>query len=129
MHAQYSEHKRDHYITLEQISQIRMLVERERVQLDPNDTNSTRIWAGNIWSDGHFVYYKDKRDPPPEGSNLTRDLFILCIQTKLQLGWLQLLGNAFLGIDATHNVTQYKGVLLFTIMARDHWGHSASFRF
>ncbi len=129
MHTQYSEHKWDHYITLRQISQIRMLVKRERVQLDPNDANSTWIWARNIQSDGHFVYYKDKRDPPPEGSNLMRDLFILCIQTKLQLGWLWLLGNAFLGIDAMHNVMQYKGVLLFTIMVWDHWGHGASFQF
>ncbi|KAH9173877.1 hypothetical protein EDB89DRAFT_2068386 [Lactarius sanguifluus] len=121
--AQYSEHERDHYITLGQICRMRTIVERERVQLDPNDAHLTRIWAGNVQSDGHFVYYKDKQDPPPEGSDLAHNLFILCIQTKLQSQWFRLFGNGFLGIDAMHNVTQYKGVLLFTIMAWDCWGH------
>jgi hypothetical protein len=26
-------------------------------------------------------------------------------------------------IDVTHNITHYKEMLLFTIMARDNWGH------
>jgi hypothetical protein len=56
-----------------------------------------------------------------------RDAFVLCIQMRFQLEEFRRLGNAFLGIDATHNVTQYKGILLFTIMARDHWGHGACF--
>ena len=60
-------------------------------------------------------------------TDLARDVFILCIQTKFQLELFRRLGDAFLGIDATHNVTQYKGILLFTIMARDHWGHGARF--
>jgi len=33
------------------------------------------------------------------------------------------LGDGFIGIDATHNITHYKEMLLFTIMARDNWGH------
>jgi hypothetical protein len=76
-----------------------------------------------LQSQGEFVYYKDKRDPPPEGSELARDLFVLCLQTKFQKDAYNRLGNVFLGIDATHNVTQYKGILLFTLMVRDHWGH------
>jgi hypothetical protein len=108
---------------MDEISRIRRDVERETIQLDPNDANSTRIWVDKVRSEGHFVYYKDKRDPPPEESDLAKDLFILCIQTQFQLEAFQHLGNAFLGIDAIHNVTQYMGILLFTIMACDHWGH------
>ena len=52
------------------------------------------------------MYYKDKQDPPPEGSNLTSDLFILCLQTKFQKDAYNRLEDGFLGIDATHNVTQ-----------------------
>lgn len=33
------------------------------------------------------------------------------------------LGDGFIGIDATHNTTQYQDLLLFTIVARDRWGH------
>ena len=56
-------------------------------------------------SEGEFIYYKDKRDPLPKGSDLTSDLFILCFQTKFQKKAYNHLGNAFLGINATHNVT------------------------
>jgi hypothetical protein len=35
----------------------------------------------------------------------------------------QELGNALICIDATHNTTCYAGLPLFTIMARDRWGH------
>jgi hypothetical protein len=128
MRAQYSDHERDHYITLEQIGRIRTIVERETIQLDPNDAISTRLWAEQIRSRGDLAFYKDKRDLLPEGSDLAHDVFLLCIQTKFQLDVFRRLGNAFLGMDATHNVTQYKGVLLFTIMAWDHWGHGAYFR-
>lgn len=69
------------------------------------------------------MYYKDKQDLSPEGSDLDDKLFILCIQTSFQKSAYERLGNGFLGIDATHNVTQYKGILLFTLMARDNWGH------
>ena len=33
------------------------------------------------------------------------------------------LGDYFIGIDATHNITIYEGLQLFTIIARDRWGH------
>jgi hypothetical protein len=123
LRSRFSEDERDHYITRGEISRIRKDVMRADIQLDPNDAQSTRNWVNTLRSEGEFVYYKDKRDPPPEGSLLASDLFILCIQSKFQKEAYKRLGDAFLGIDATHNVTQYKGILLFTLMARDHWGH------
>ncbi|KAH9026919.1 hypothetical protein EDB83DRAFT_2526514 [Lactarius deliciosus] len=120
MRAQFSEDERDHYLTLDEIAWVRKAVNREIVELNPNDANSTRIWADNLRGDGHLVFYKSKQELPPEGSNLTRNLFAFCIQMTNQLEWFRCLGNTFLGIDATHNVTQYKGLLLFTIMAQDH---------
>lgn len=97
------------------------------MQLDPNDVNSTQIWVDDLLADGNFVFYKDKQDLPPKGSNLAPDVFALRIQMKFQLEWFQQLRNTFLGIDVTHNVTQYKGILLFTVMAQDHFWHGACF--
>ena len=119
----FSAHERDHYITNGEICRIRKEVERADIRLDANDAHSTRIWVNKLQSQGTFMYYKDKRDPPPEGSDLTDNLFMLCIQSKFQMEAYARLGNRFLGIDATHNITQYKGILLFTLMARDNWGH------
>ena len=87
------------------------------VQLNTNDAQSTRNWIETLKSEGEIVYYKDKQDSSPEGSDLASNLFILCLQTRFQKEAYNRLGNAFLGIDATHNVIQYKGILLFTLMA------------
>jgi hypothetical protein len=81
----------------------------------------------DLVAEGHFVSYKSKQDLPPDGSDLVRDAFVLCIQTEYQLDLFCHLGNGFLGNDTTHNVTQYKGLLLFTMMAWDRWGHGACF--
>jgi len=111
-------------MTTGEICRIRKEVLRADIRLDNNDAHSTRIWVNKLQSEGNFVYYKDKRDPVPERSNLSDNLFALCIQTKYQKeAYARLGSNGFLGIDATHNVTQYKGILLFTLMARDNWGH------
>ena len=106
-----------------QICRIRKEVLRADIQLDNNDAHSTRIWVDKLRAQGDFVYYKDKRDPPSEGSDLADNLFVLCIQSQFQREAYKRLGNGFLGIDTTHNVTQYKGILLFTLMAQDNWGH------
>jgi hypothetical protein len=67
----------------------------------------SKLKAKNI-----HTFYKDKQDPPPSGSKLKADTF-------------RCLRNGFIRIDATHNVTQYPDFLLFTIVARDWWGHGA----
>ena len=127
MRTQFSEDERDYYLTMEEISRVRKAVDRETIELDPNDATSTRIWVNDLVAEGHLAVYKSKQDLPPEGSSLVHDVFVLCIQLNFQLEAFQHLGNAFLGIDATHNVTQYKGLLLFTMMAQDRWGHGACF--
>jgi hypothetical protein len=116
----FSAHERDHYITNGEICRIRKKVKRADISLDANDAHSTQIWINKLQLQGTFVYYKDKRDMPPEGSDLADNLFALCFQSKFQNKTYVRLGNGFLGIDATHNITQYKRILLFTLMAQDN---------
>ena len=87
------------------------------------DTISTKIWVDKLREDNTRVFYKDKLDSPPPESTLEEDVFILCIQTPFQLNAFRRLGNDFIGINATHNVTHYKDIQLSTIIARDRWGH------
>jgi hypothetical protein len=69
------------------------------------------------------TFHKDKTNTPPLGSNLDKKAFVMCVQTHFQVNAFQRLGNGFIRIDATHNITQYADFLLFTTIARDWWGH------
>ena len=72
----FSEDERDHYIPKGEICRIRKDVLCTNVQLNANDAQSTQNWVETLKSEGEIVYYKDKQDPSPEGSDLTSDLFI-----------------------------------------------------
>ena len=69
-------------MTMGEIYRIRKEVQRADIRLDANDVLSTWIWVNKLQLNGNFMYYKDKQDPPPGGSNLANNLFVLCIQTK-----------------------------------------------
>ena len=123
IHQWFGKDKRDYYITMGEICRIRKEVLKADIWLNGNDACSTWIWVDNLKLEGDFVYYKDKQDPFPDRSDLVDNLFILCIQTKFQKDAYEQLGNGFLGIDTTHNITIYKGILLFILMVQDKWGH------
>ena len=105
------------------ISRLRRIVENNEIRLDDNDAISVRLWVARLHQAGAEAILKDKLDPPPLGSGLSSDVFILCIQTQFQKEKYQELGSNFLSIDATHNTTQYAGLQLFTLIVRDLWGH------
>ena len=105
------------------IKRVARALDREKIHLHPKDEVSIRIWLDILRLEGATAFCKDKLDPPPPGLGLSEDLFCLVLQTKFQSEMFRKLGNALLCIDATHNITCYSGMPLFTIMARDHWGH------
>jgi hypothetical protein len=100
-------------------------VNEENIRLHEEDGISTKLWVDRLKVKNIHTFYKDKQDPPPSGSKLKGEDFIMCIQTTFQADTFWCLGNGFIRIDATHNVTQYPDFLLFTIVARDWWGHGA----
>ena len=112
----------DQLIALKEVNQIAQALENDKTRLHPSDAVSTRLVMENLAENGVLTFYKDKQDRAPIGLGLPEDAFVLCIQTSFQLDAFQCLGNSFIGIDVTHNITQYYNLLLFTIIARDHWG-------
>jgi hypothetical protein len=114
---------RDRFITLTDVHRLSRMLDEEKIRLHPEDAISTRLWVDHLKSDHVNAFFKSRLDQPPSGSRLQPDVFVLCMQTRFQLEAFQRLGNGFIGIDATHNVTQYQDLLLFTIVARDRWGH------
>jgi hypothetical protein len=98
-------------------------VEHQEIRLHEQDAISVRLLVDRFKDNNTLVFYKDKADQPPPNSQLEKDTFVLCIQARFQLDAFRRLGDRFVGVDATHNVTAYPGFLLFTIIARDNWGH------
>jgi hypothetical protein len=115
----------DQFISLQDVCRMAHVVEEEDIRLHEEDGISTKLWVDRLKATNIDSFYKDKLDPPPSGSRLQGDAIILCIPTTFQADAFRCLGNGFIGIDATHNITQYRDFLLFTIVARDRWGHSA----
>ena len=114
---------RDQLISLREVNKIaQALDDNDKIRLHPDDAIATRLLIEQLSKEGTRTFYKDKQDLPPDDSGLQRDAFVLCIQTSFQLDAFQRLGSGFIGIDATHNTTQYQDLLLFTIIARDRWG-------
>jgi len=115
----------DRFISLQDVCQMARAVEEENIRLHKEDAISTKLWVDRLKAKNIHIFYKDKLNPPPSGSKLQGEDFVMCIQTAFQVDAFQRLGNGFIGIDATHNITQYPDFLLFTIVARDRWGHGA----
>ena len=107
------------------VSKITCTVHEETIHLHSEDVISTKLWVDRLKSMNVNMFYKDKLTLPPPTSRLQGDTFILCVQTPFQMDMFRRLGHGgFIGIDATHNVTHFRDLLLFTIIARDRWGHS-----
>ena len=114
---------RDYHITTHDIARFRLIVESQNIRYNDNDAISIQVWITQIQQDGGLAILKDKLHPPPLGSGLSPEVFVLCIQTKFQMEQFQKLGSDFVSIDGTHNTTEYTGMNLFTIVVRDWWGH------
>jgi hypothetical protein len=114
---------RDQFISLQDVCRMARAVKEENIRLHKEDAISTKLWVDRLKAKNTHIFYKNKLDPPPSGLKLQGKDFILCIQTTFQADVFRCLGNGFISIDATHNITQYPDFLLFMIVARDQWGH------
>ncbi|KAJ6552239.1 hypothetical protein DFH09DRAFT_833175, partial [Mycena vulgaris] len=96
---------RTEFIELRDIRKIQKEIEAETVQLHPDDGQSVLKWVERLRAKDHLLGFKSRTDPPPTGSGIPPDTFLLMIQTKWQRDMFAKYGEPLLCIDATHNVT------------------------
>jgi hypothetical protein len=101
-------------------------LDAETIQLHPQDGVSVKLWVERLREENILVFYKDRLDASPPGLQMHEKDVLLCIQTPYQLDVFWHLGHGFIRIDATHNMTQYEGIMLYTMIMCDDWGHDAS---
>ena len=99
------------------------MIEEETVRLATQDGASVLKWVETLRAHNHYVKIKTSSDNPPPGSGLDKSTFALIIQTRYQRECWVKHGGRFSGIDATHNMTHYENMSLFTLLVRDQWGH------
>jgi hypothetical protein len=122
IHESTPDRSHNQLISLKKVNKIaQALDDDDKIRLHLDNAISTRLWIEQLSKEGTHTFYKDKQDLPSDDSEL-QDAFVLCIQTSFQLNAFQHLGSGFIGIDATHNITQYQDLLLFTIIAQNRWG-------
>ena len=88
-----------------------------------NDGESVLQWVDCLQKSGEILAFKSSAEPAPGGSGLAPDTFVLIIQTRYQKEVFEKYGQAFAGVDATHDTTHYENTSLFTVIVQDHWGH------
>ena len=93
---------------LSDVSQISHEVNNDTIRLYPEDAISTKLWVDRLRSRNINMFYKDRTEISPLDSGLQHDAFVLFIQTEFQSNMFQSLGSRFIGINATHNITQYE---------------------
>src|SRR6267142_3997951 len=123
IHNVAPESSRDYYISPEYVNQYARQIEQADVRLHKKDAISVRLWIDQLKEKNMLVFLKDKITPPPSGSDLDPEAYVLCMQTPFQLDTFWHLRNGFISIDMTHNVMHYQDFLLFMIIVRDWWGH------
>jgi hypothetical protein len=98
-------------------------LDAETIRLHPEDVISLKLWVERFREENILTFYKDKLDPSPPELPMHEGQLIVCMQTQFQLDTFRRLGSGFIGIDATHNTTQYPDMMLYMIVAWDEWGH------
>jgi hypothetical protein len=71
-----------------------------------------------------YAFFTKIRSQIPHLDQIWIQMLMYCAFKHFQLDMFQHLGSRLIRINMTHNITQYEDFLLFTIIARDQWGHS-----
>lgn len=95
----------DQFISESEVSRLARSLLKNEICLHPEDAISIKLWIDRFNDEGSLIFHKDWSDPTPQGSGLQDQAFVMCIQTEFQWDAFWHLGNFFIGIDATHNVT------------------------
>ena len=115
--------RKDAFITAEDLRRWWRVHCPGKFKLAKTDEESSRLWAEHLHAEGMLLIYKAANAPSPEGSGLEDDLFMFAFQTEAQRRDALKYGQSVLFVDGTHNCTHYLNTNLYTIMARDDYGH------
>ena len=115
----------DKFADFGNVSCVACILDAETIQLHPQDGVSVKLWVERPREENTSVFYKDRLDTSPPGLQMHEKDVLLCIQTQYHLDTFWCLGCGFIGIDVTHNMTQYEGIMLYTMITHDDWGHGA----
>ena len=71
------ENSQDHYISPEYVNRYARQMEQAEVRLHKKDAISVNLWIDRLKEQNTLVFIKDKITPPPPGSDLDSEAYIL----------------------------------------------------
>ena len=115
---------RKHFLTNLDIHNIKRNVVDRQIKRHENDATSVSILVQELRMEpfNPVLMYKPQGEVAPECPTLSKESFLLAIQTKFQMELFRENSNKFFCIDATHGTNAYRFKLI-TCLVPDKFGH------
>ena len=114
---------RKHFITKQDISNVRVNVKDNAIIRHKNDPMSVSLLVAELQQEAHdpILLFKPQGERSTVYPNLPTEGFVLVIQTQFQQQMFQKYGHKILCIDATHGTNAYRFQLI-TCIVPDEFG-------
>lgn len=109
---------RKHFLSAQDIRNIKRTVLDRQVKRHENDAQSVDILVGELLQEPYnpILIYKPQGKPMDEYPNLAKDSFVLAVQTEFQMKLYQKFSSRILCIDATHCTNAYRFKLISCVV-------------
>ncbi len=115
---------REQLLSRQDIQNILRHLDLGSVTKHKNDHTSTCAWVEELQQQAYnpvLIFKPQGAEQPDNIDNLSKDDFLLGLQTEFQRDDMQRYGNSVIMMDATHGTTQYD-FLLISILVLDEFG-------
>lgn len=109
---------RKHYLTTQDIRNVKRSVLDGQVKRHENDATSVDILVHELQQEPHdpILIYKPQGTVMDEYPKLRKESFVLAVQTKFQMELYQKFSSRILCIDATHSTNAYRFKLISCVV-------------
>lgn len=118
-----AEAKRKHFVTKQDVANVRMKIKDLTVIRNQEDAMSVDLFVRELQQEPYdpILLYKHQHDSDLAYPTLSRESFLLALQTEFQKQLYKDHASKVLCIDATHGTNAYKFKLI-TVMVADEYG-------
>ena len=113
---------RRHFISRADVNNVRVKVQHNLVQRHKDDATSVSLFISELQHESFspVVVFKPQGEKHPKYPNISKEAFVLVIQTKFQLQLNKKHAPTIMCIDSTHGTNQYRFKLITMAVPDEH---------